>query len=805
VADSGNNTIRKIVVATGEVTTLAGLAGSSGNADGIGSAARFSGASGVASDGFGNLYVADTGNCTIRKIVLATGDVSTLAGLAGSYGNTDGAASAARFWAPEGITADGSGNIYVAEFSSDIRKIVVATAQVTTPAGLYSGFADGTGSAAQFFFPDGLAADSSGNVFVADTGNNTIRIMVVATGEVTTLAGGGGNADGVGSAAQFSQPAGVAADGSGNLYVADDENNMIRKIDLATREVTTLAGLSGMWNWGGQDGIGREARFNRPTGVAADRSGNVYVADYYGGTIRRIVVATGEVTTLAGIYLRNGSADGTGSAARFQFPKDVAADGSGNLYVADVGNNAIRKIVAATGKVSTLAGLAGHSGSADGFGSVARFNSPEGIAADDSGNVYVADRVNSTIRKIVAATGEVTTLAGLAESRGSADGIGGAARFNWPTGVAADSLGNVYVADTSNSTIRKIVVATGEVTTVAGLTEWLGDVDGTGSQARFAQPSGVAADDSGNVFIADTSNNCIRKGTVGVHLADVATIDSSTGYTGQVRQLDTSPQVATKWLWQMIRRPAASIATLSSTTIRNPTFTPDAPDLYVFRLTASDSSGAQNVTTVSLTATESAVSITADFTWSASPKAGQMIQFTDTSTGSPTLWSWDFGDGFSSTLQSPTHAFATAGAFVVTLTVSNGGGSNTTAKTVTVASAGASSCVEDAATMCLLGGRYRIASHWRNQYVGGAVSTLSKATLTDVTGAFWLFDPATYEYLIRINTATNNGRAWIAIPTFTDVEFWIDVTDTVTGQSKEYHSAPGNRTLVYDPYFFVFP
>jgi PKD repeat protein len=187
------------------------------------------------------------------------------------------------------------------------------------------------------------------------------------------------------------------------------------------------------------------------------------------------------------------------------------------------------------------------------------------------------------------------------------------------------------------------------------------------------------------------------------------------------------------------------------------------------------------------------------------PVAGQTIQFADTSTGGPASWSWDFGDGFSSTAQNPTHVYATAGAFAVTLTASNTSGSNRATKTVTVASAGASPCVEDAATMCLVGGRYQIRSHWRDQYAGGAVSTLSKAKLTDVTGAFWQSDASTYEYLIRFNTATNNGRIWIAIPTFTDVEFFVDVTDTQTGQSYEYHSPPGNRTLLYDPYTFVYP
>jgi len=188
-----------------------------------------------------------------------------------------------------------------------------------------------------------------------------------------------------------------------------------------------------------------------------------------------------------------------------------------------------------------------------------------------------------------------------------------------------------------------------------------------------------------------------------------------------------------------------------------------------------------------------------------SPLAGQSVQFTDTSTGGPTSWSWDFGGTGVSTSQNPTYTFATAGSYAVSLTVSNSGGSSTTTKTVTVSSVGPSSCVEDAGTMCLTGGRYQIRSHWKNQYAGGAVSTLSKAKLTDVTGAFWIANSSTYEYLIRFNTATDNGRVWIAIPTFTDVEFWIDVTDTRTGQSNEYHSPAGNRTLLYDTNTFVYP
>jgi PKD repeat protein len=601
-------------------------------------------------------------------------------------------------------------------------------------------------------------------------------------------------------AAGFNTPTSVAVDGSGNVYVADEYNHTIRKVTPAG-VVSTVAGLAGVS--GSADGTGSAARFYYPSSVAVDGSGNVYVADFFNHTVRRIS-PSGVVSTLAGLAGVSGSADGTGSAARFTNPWGMAVDDAGTLYVADKGNSTIRKVTP-NGVVSTIAGLAGNPGSADGPGSAARFYGPSGVAVDGSGNIYVGDQVNNTVRKVTP-VGAVSTLAGLAGllNHGSADGTGSAARFYNPMGVAVDASGNVYVADSFNCTIRKIDAATRAVTTVAGSALQGGNKDGTGAAARFYSPMGVAVDISGNVFIADSGNNRIRKGTV-VALADAATIDASAGYTGQIRQLDTSPQTATRWLWEVAQRPSGSTALLSSTTIRNPTFTPDAPGSYVFQLTASDDFGLQNISSVSLTATSHTESVAADFTWSANPVAGQTIQFTDMSTGSPTSWSWDFGDGFSSTMQSPSHAFATAGAFAVMLTASNSVGSNSTTKTVTVASAGASTCVEDAATMCLVGGRYRIASHWRNQYAGSAVSTLSKAKLTDATGAFWLTDPNTYEYLIRINTATDNNRAWIAIPTFTDVEFWIDVTDTVSGQSKEYRSEPGNRTLVYDPFTFVYP
>jgi len=247
---------------------------------------------------------------------------------------------------------------------------------------------------------------------------------------------------------------------------------------------------------------------------------------------------------------------------------------------------------------TTFAGPAGGPGSADGTGSAARFNLPKGVATDSAGNIYVADADNSTIRKITPA-GVVTTLAGSAGLSGSADGTGSAARFNLPKGVATDSAGNVYVADGDNHTIRKITPA-GVVTTLAGSAGQSGIADGTGSAARFSGPQGVATDSRGNVFVADTFNNKIRVGRPA--LADSATIDFSTGTVGTTRRISTSAQTATSWQWTLIRRPSASTATLSSTSIRNPVFTPDVPDLYIFQLTASNGVRT-SITTISLTAT----------------------------------------------------------------------------------------------------------------------------------------------------------------------------------------------------------
>ncbi|MGZ7078933.1 MAG: Ig-like domain-containing protein, partial [Thermoanaerobaculia bacterium] len=325
-----------------------------------------------------------------------------------------------------------------------------------------------------------------------------------------------------------------------------------------------------------------------------DSGGNVYVGELNNHTIRKITPA-GVVTTMAGSAGLPGSADGTGSAARFNGPSGVTADSGGNVYVANAGGQTIRKITAA-GLVTTLAG--GLDGGADGAGNAASFSNPSGVATDSAGNVYVADSYNHTIRKITPA-GAATTLAGSAGSAGRMDGTGDSARFDYPSGVAADSGGNIYVAEAENHTIRKITPA-GAVTTLAGSAGLTGSADGTGSTARFNHPYGVAIDSSGNVYVADTLNNKIRIGRPA--LADAAMIDVSTGSVGAPRYLDTTVQTATSWQWSIVRHPSGSNAMLSSTSIRNPVFTPDVADLYIFQLTASNGV-TTSITTVSLTAT----------------------------------------------------------------------------------------------------------------------------------------------------------------------------------------------------------
>jgi hypothetical protein len=413
--------------------------------------------------------------------------------------------------------------------------------QFHTIAGLAgnTGNVDATGSNARFNLPWGVAVDLFGNAYVTDQNNNTIR-KITPSGVVSTLAGGSfGSVDGVGNAASFSNLGEIAIDSAGNLYVADASNHTIRKC-TPSGNVTTFAGLAGAE--GSADGPANQARFSFPLAVAVDSADNVYVGEYGNCTVRKITPA-GNVTTLAGLAQNPGSADGTGSLARFRSPHGLAVDNAGNLYLADSqntseGNNTIRKI-SPLGEVTTIAGLAGISGSNDGSATTARFFVPYDVAVDATGNIFVADEANHTIRKI-APNGAVTTIGGLAGVEGASDGPGTSARFRLPTAIAVDHLGKIYVTDQNH------ILRVG---------------------AKTAPPTAVAGPDQN-----------IRAGTT-VVLDGSASFDDDTGATDLT------------YAWSFSARPPGSVATLSGATTASPAFVADVVGLYEIQLVVTDSAG----------------------------------------------------------------------------------------------------------------------------------------------------------------------------------------------------------------------
>jgi sugar lactone lactonase YvrE len=338
----------------------------------------------------------------------------------------------------------------------------------------------------------------------------TAAILTVNIGSVISTFAGvpglPGVLDGTSQGAGFNSPAAIAVDSAGTFYIADKGNSLIRKMS-ASGVVTTIAGLAGAR--GAVDGTGTASRFNAPGGIAVDTLGNIYVADTLNHTIR-MVSPLGAVTTLAGTAGSSGSSDGIGAAARFSQPSGVAVDALGNVYVADTGNNTIRRVSSA-GNVITIAGGAGLAGYVnDAVPTLARFNSPSSVAVDPVGNVYVADSLNNAIRR-VGAFGVVTTFAGSAVGTpGFANGTGVAAGFNRPGGISIDSSGNLFVADTGNHLIRKIV-SSSDVTTIAGIALTSGSTDGASNIARFNNPGSVVSDSLGNLFIVDTANSTIRR------------------------------------------------------------------------------------------------------------------------------------------------------------------------------------------------------------------------------------------------------------------------------------------------------
>ena len=486
--------------------------GGPGNIDGVGTEARFLYPTHSAMDAAGNLYVVDVDSHVIRRIT-PTGVVSTVAGIPGLPGADDGPRRSATFFAPSGIAVDKTGNIYVSDGGNyTVRRISgdIVTTIAGTP-GVH-GTADGRGPAASFGFcyevfgcpPPGIAVDSAGNVLYADVANSLIR-RITPDGVVTTIAGGMlyGLVDGPAANAQFNWPAGLAVDGNDNIFVADARNSVVRKI-TPNGIVSTVAGDARAPGYA--DGDATSARFALPVAVAVDTVGNLYVADKGSQTVRRIGT-DGRVTTLAGVAMREGSRDGPGNQATFRGPAGVSVDTNGSVFVSDSISPAIRRIDR-NGMVSTFAGLARPSEPIDGTGTQAVFFNPHGIVVAASGDVFVADMDGLSIRR-TAPNGTTTTLAGQFPFTGSDDGIGLAARFTGPSAMTGSGNGgDLFVIDVTNCSVRRVTL-TGAVTTLAG--NVCGYQDGTGRSASFRFPRGITIAADGVLFVADTGNHNIRR------------------------------------------------------------------------------------------------------------------------------------------------------------------------------------------------------------------------------------------------------------------------------------------------------
>ncbi len=369
------------------------------------------------------------------------------------------------------------------------------------------GFRDGPPGIASVKSLYSAVTDPAGTIYLTDAGNHTIRV-IAADGTVATLAGKGGfagHSDGGGANARFSSPGGIARSGGGDLYVADTGNHVIRKISPAGA-VTTLAGQPG--SPGFLDGMGGNARFSAPSNLALSPAGDLFVADTGNHLIRRIA-ADGTVTTIGGQPGVAGTTDGPLNIALFNKPKGLEFGRNGTLYLADAGNRIIRQITP-DGMVSTLAGVAGSSGSTDGIGSAARFYSPEAVTVDAAQNVWVSDTVSRTIRRISATNRMVTTVAGKDKAVGSVDGPGADARFIRPTSVAVAPDGSLLVTDSLQ--LRRIALDPALVTTLTTnpIAE-SGATDATGTNARFGSPEEVAVADNGDLFVAEIGNATIRR------------------------------------------------------------------------------------------------------------------------------------------------------------------------------------------------------------------------------------------------------------------------------------------------------
>ncbi|PZF72192.1 NHL domain-containing protein [Taibaiella soli] len=512
IADARHFTIQKMD-ASGNITVVAGSGTNGFRGDGgPATAAQIGSSYGIVVDASGNIYVSDLDNNRVRK-VSTSGIITTIAGT-GAYGYTGdgGPATAAQLNSPHGLALDASGNLYICdEYNGRIRK-VSTSGIITTVAGGGSGGDGAAATAAALSFPIDVKVDASGNMYISDLQDEKIR-KVNTAGIISTVAGNGTagyNGEGMqATLASLYYCFGIALDAAGNLYICDDYNFRIRKVNAAG-VISTVAG-TGTNGFSGDGGPATSAQLSYSVGIAFDPAGNMYLADRNNNRVRKVNTA-GIISTVVGNGAASFSGDGGPALnAQFDHPYATCFDASGNMYVSDPWNHRVRKITTA-GIVSTIAGNGATAWVGDNIpATTSSLNNPLGMAVDASGNVYIADANQHRIRK-VAANGVITTIAGTGVAGFSGDGAAAnLAQLNSPYDVKLDAAGNLYIADYLNNRIRKID-ASGIITTIAGTGIPTFGGDGSAATAAFlVQPQTITFDTSGNLYFSDMGNYRIRK------------------------------------------------------------------------------------------------------------------------------------------------------------------------------------------------------------------------------------------------------------------------------------------------------
>ena len=543
IADRNNHRIRK-VDGSGILTTIAGTGTAGFSGDGAAAtAAQISYPHGIDVDASGNIYFGDMGNNRVRKIS-SGGTITTVAGTGTAtpgYSGDGAAATAAGIDHPTGIAVDASGNVYFTDQNNFvIRKITISTGFISTVAGnqaLGAGYSGdgGTATSAQINLtslatftttttPVNIAVDASGNLYIPDVNNDRIRKVNAGTGNISTIAGtgsGGRLAYGACSAQQLFWPEGVAVDATGNFYSVQHSGGDPLVYKKTTSGVSTLIGGTAVSGTTGDGGLATAANIVTE-GIAVDPSGNVFIAG--GDVVRRIDASSGIITTVAGTGTAGNSGDGAAATSAmiqnsFGNWSSIATDPSGHLYIAQhngTGNERIRKVNMSTGIITTVAGTGTAGFTGDGaLATAATLDRPLSVAVDASYNIYICDVDNARIRKVTAATGIISTIAGTGTSGYTGDGaLATAAQISISqsnAGIAIDGSGNIFFSQGSN-VVRKITISTGIITTVAGNgTSGLSGDGGAATSAQLFSPSGLAIGSSGNcLYIADRNNSRIR-------------------------------------------------------------------------------------------------------------------------------------------------------------------------------------------------------------------------------------------------------------------------------------------------------